>query len=130
MHHQVIQANHIQANHIHTNVIAGNQYNYIEHHGLRYMQQSTILIANVYYITERNLEDLHERDLEAVRCDVDAICLPNTRQTLLRDIKQWVVDVDGRHVLWLCGSAGSGKSTVANTIASHFDQEGHLRASF
>jgi hypothetical protein len=82
------------------------------------------------YITDRKLEELRGQDLEAVRCDVDAICLPNTRRSLLRDIKQWVVNADGERVLWLHGGAGTGKSTVANTIASHFHNEGHLGASF
>ena len=30
----------IQANHVHINTIAGNQYNYTEHCGLHYIQQS------------------------------------------------------------------------------------------
>ena len=69
-------------------------------------------------------------DLEAVRCDVDAICLADTRRTLLRDIKQWVANSDGDRVLWIHGGAGTGKSTVANTIASQFHNEGRLGASF
>jgi hypothetical protein len=57
-------------------------------------------------------------------------CLPNTRIDLLRCIKQWVNDVDGPSMFWLSGMAGTGKSTVARTVAAHFSDQNQLGASF
>ena len=80
--------------------------------------------------TGSKLEELRGQDLGDIQCNTDAVCLPNTRQALLSRIRERVGQTDGNRILWLHGNAGSGKSTVANTIASHFDQEGHLGASF
>jgi hypothetical protein len=49
---------------------------------------------------------------------------------LRSEIMQWVTEPDGERILWLHGVAGSGKSTVANTIASMFMEMGLLGASF
>lgn len=43
---------------------------------------------------------------------------------------QWVTEPDGERTLWLHGVAGSGKSTVANTVTSMFTEMGLLGASF
>jgi cytidylate kinase len=43
---------------------------------------------------------------------------------------QWVTEPDGERTLWLHGVAGSGKSTIANTITSMFTEMGLLGASF
>jgi hypothetical protein len=58
------------------------------------------------------------------------VCLPKTRQGLLDDIVGWVNDPNGGPVFWLHGAAGSGKSTVANTIGSLFSELERLAASF
>ena len=54
------------------------------------------------------------------------LCLPGTRTRLLAKIIAWAtesnVENDGKNVLWLHGMAGSGKSTIATTIAQHFDK--------
>jgi hypothetical protein len=59
-----------------------------------------------------------------------ARCLPNTRTALLHDIMQWANDKGGKPIFWLCGMAGTGKSTIARTIAQSFDSNGQLGASF
>ena len=43
---------------------------------------------------------------------------------------QWVTEPDGERAFWLHGVAGSGKSTVANTITSMYTETGLLGASF
>ncbi|KIM86175.1 hypothetical protein PILCRDRAFT_5220 [Piloderma croceum F 1598] len=78
----------------------------------------------------KSLENIRGPDLEGVRCDKYAICLPATRKALLSEIMQWVTKPDGERTLWLHGVAGSGKSTVANTITSMFTEMGLLGASF
>ncbi|KAH7920290.1 hypothetical protein BV22DRAFT_1074193 [Leucogyrophana mollusca] len=78
------------------------------------------------------LDNLPGTDLVGVRCDVNRICLPTTRQELLAEITAWVADPDpsGKQAFWLHGVAGTGKSTVANTVAARFSKVGRLGASF
>jgi hypothetical protein len=60
----------------------------------------------------------------------NAKCLPNTRTDLLHSIKQWVHDTDSPSMFWLSGMAGTGKSTVARTVATYFADQNQLGASF
>ncbi|RYO27977.1 Vegetative incompatibility protein [Alternaria arborescens] len=57
-------------------------------------------------------------------------CLPNTRVELLGDLSQWANAADDRCIYWLNGSAGTGKSTVARTIARTFSENDILGGSF
>jgi hypothetical protein len=60
------------------------------------------------------------------------MCLAGTRQKLLADLFTWFDDVDParERVFWLNGLAGTGKTTVARTIASHAHKQGRLAAAF
>lgn len=40
-----------------------------------------------------------------------------TRIDVLRQIKAWADGEDERHIFWLSGFAGTGKSTIARTVA-------------
>ena len=53
-------------------------------------------------------------------------CTPGTRVRLLDDIIQWVKNIspDSPDFYWLFGPAGSGKSTIAYTIANRFEFTG------
>jgi hypothetical protein len=57
-------------------------------------------------------------------------CLPNTRTDLLEQIAYWAADQAGKRIFWLCGKAGTGKSTVSRTVAQKLDDDGLLAASF
>ena len=57
-------------------------------------------------------------------------CLRGTRETVLSEIESWTKDFDTSPVFWLNGLAGTGKSTVAQTIAERVFAEGLLGASF
>ncbi|KAF7796245.1 hypothetical protein EIP86_007419 [Pleurotus ostreatoroseus] len=59
-------------------------------------------------------------------------CLEGTRTELRLRIMNWVGDsTDGcPSLFWLRGMAGSGKTTVANTIAEAVDTSGHLLSCF
>ena len=48
-------------------------------------------------------------------------CTEGTREEILKDIIAWADSPDGPPVFWLTGQAGSGKTTIAYTIAQHFD---------
>jgi hypothetical protein len=56
-------------------------------------------------------------------------CLPGTREKLLNDIMDWFAD-DGPSVYWLRGFAGTGKTTIARSVADLAEQQGLLGASF
>jgi len=62
--------------------------------------------------------------------DDDPLCLPNTRVDVLDRIRKWADGDDGRHLFWLSGWAGTGKSTIARTIAREYCDQGCLGASF
>ena len=56
-------------------------------------------------------------------------CIPNTRVDLLHHLMSWSSNSD-KCVFWLSGMAGTGKSTIARTIAATISDQGHLGASF
>lgn len=60
----------------------------------------------------------------------DPTCLPDTRVDLLHKIHSWTDGQDKRTIFWLSGLAGTGKSTIARTIAETQSQRGRLGASF
>jgi len=57
-------------------------------------------------------------------------CLKGTRTTVLDKIESWSKDPNMAPVYWLNGLAGTGKSTIAQTIAEHIFADGRLGASF
>jgi hypothetical protein len=57
-------------------------------------------------------------------------CLPSTRTALLDEIYSWTDGRDERCVYWLNGLAGTGKSTIARTVARRHYDRGSLGASF
>ena len=67
-----------------------------------------------------DLEGEEERRLRRV------ICTPGTRVRILDDIIAWANNTSpgSPNVYWLFGQAGSGKSTIAYSVASHFDTAG------
>ncbi|SLM34884.1 P-loop containing nucleoside triphosphate hydrolase [Lasallia pustulata] len=60
----------------------------------------------------------------------DPTCLPDTCVDLLREISTWADGKDGRFIYWLNGLAGTGKSTIARTVARKYFENGQLGASF
>ena len=57
-------------------------------------------------------------------------CIPDTRVALLESIVKWAYDAQSEQVYWLYGVAGSGKTTVAKTIARTVNEADMLGASF
>ncbi|KAK0512560.1 hypothetical protein JMJ35_004577 [Cladonia borealis] len=60
----------------------------------------------------------------------DPRCLPDTRVDLLQKIYDWADGRDERSIFWLNGLAGTGKSTVARTVARKYYDQKRLGASF
>ncbi|KAF9646350.1 hypothetical protein BDM02DRAFT_246803 [Thelephora ganbajun] len=57
-------------------------------------------------------------------------CLKGTRTAVLDEIELWTRDFDKPPVYWLNGLAGTGKSTIAQTMAERVFADGQLGASF
>ncbi|THH17319.1 hypothetical protein EW146_g3463 [Bondarzewia mesenterica] len=78
-----------------------------------------------------------DSDLREIPCADGArfasrkICLARTRETILNEIEDWINDADdARRVCLLSGVAGTGKSSIAHTIAHRFNVLGRLGSSF
>ena len=57
-------------------------------------------------------------------------CLRGTRETVLSEIELWAEDFNGSPVFWLNGLAGTGKSTIAQTVSERIFANGLLGGSF
>ena len=57
-------------------------------------------------------------------------CLRGTRETVLDEIELWAQDFKKSPVFWLNGLAGTGKSTIAQTVSERALTDGLLGASF
>jgi hypothetical protein len=90
----------------------------------KHVENSTLdhLLSMLPVASEAAFNSLHNQH--------EPTCLLNTRAELLKDITAWVDGPDERSIFWLNGIAGTGKSTVARTIARTYYNRGDLRASF
>ena len=79
---------------------------------------------------EKLLERLPGSHLDGVRFNESKACLVGTREQLIHDICMWIDSTTQECILWLSGPAGSGKSSVANSVAMIFDRRKHLGACF
>lgn len=69
----------------------------------------------------------------SARIDSTKGCLQGTREDIMGEISDWVNMEDGDdtpRIFLLSGVAGSGKSSISQTIARRFEQLGHLGSSF
>ena len=57
-------------------------------------------------------------------------CLKGTRESVLSEIESWTKDPNKSPVFWLNGLAGTGKSTIAQTVSERAFADGMLGASF
>lgn len=57
-------------------------------------------------------------------------CHPLTRVKILGEIEKWAQEPEGRRIYWLCGMAGTGKSTICRTVAHHLTNLNIVTASF
>ena len=57
-------------------------------------------------------------------------CLKGTRRAILDEIEHWSTDSGSPPIYWLNGLAGTGKSTIAQTVAERLFADDQLGASF
>jgi hypothetical protein len=86
------------------------------------MLHDKVDLAKLFTAEEAKYNSAFEGDM--------ASCLPETRTELLLTINNWALGSEGERIFWLCGKAGTGKSTIARTVAKKLDEQGYLGASF
>ncbi|KAF2623591.1 hypothetical protein BU25DRAFT_461964 [Macroventuria anomochaeta] len=106
---------------------------------------STIAFGNAYSSLQANTGTIngsaHENSLGRLPRAEDAVfnsyakqhepgCFPDTRVDLLREIHSWADGPDKQCIFWLSGLAGTGKSTIARTVARRYCEKQRLAASF
>ena len=64
---------------------------------------------------------IYDADLGAGATVIREPCTEETREEIRKDIIAWADSAGGPPVFWLTGQAGSGKTTIAYTIAQYFD---------
>ncbi|CCA76463.1 hypothetical protein PIIN_10456, partial [Serendipita indica DSM 11827] len=120
----------------------------IEDHHRQLIEQLTLFSAYRVQTIERKITDAKAK-VEMILSDVDAsailqlpmvsfvassvhhTCLQGTRQAVLETIWQWANDdMSQKPIFWLCDIAGSGKSTVAMSVAQEWKAEGTLGGQF
>lgn len=57
---------------------------------------------------------------ESIRASKRSICFADTQASIRTDITEWASSTSDQNIFWLNGVAGSGKSTIATTIAKEF----------
>jgi len=92
---------------------------------LKRQQQRMTVEERELYISK--LPNVAEAAFGSFETRHDPLCLEDTRVDLLHEIQRWGEDKDERCIFWLNGLAGTGKSTIARTVAKGFSQ---FKASF
>lgn len=91
--------------------------------------QSSIDVLNVKVDLGR-LATAQGAEYNSLAEESSSECLQGTRIELLRQIADWSDDAHSRRIFWLCGMAGTGKSTISRTVARQLGQQRRLGASF
>ncbi|KEP46756.1 vegetative incompatibility protein HET-E-1 [Rhizoctonia solani 123E] len=112
-------------------------YRRIQSHLDRVMLNATL---NILRIVDENATDAKLRQLNPSMsacynsAEADVVqrreCTANTREQVLLDLKAWKDKSGGENVCWMNGMAGTGKTTITNTLCSTLDQSYELGASF
>ena len=79
---------------------------------------------------EKSLPCVHGATFDSRSLEHEPRCLQTTRVELLHELMTWSNSADGECIFWLSGIAGTGKSTIARTVADKLADENQLGASF
>ena len=64
--------------------------------------------------------------------NMEKLCLEGTRRELVKEVSDWInnIEKDAPRIFWLHGPAGTGKSSIAHTIAYQFQELERLGSCF
>ena len=85
----------------------------------------TLLITPILIYNAAQDSDLNSMPyVGGAGLDTQKLCLEGTRKEILNDITDWINNTEDpkSRVFWLHGNAGSGKSSIAHTIADRFNK--------
>ena len=86
-------------------------------------------ILNIILGASINVNEMTYAD--GMRFNLGSCCIDDTRVGILAEIISWAKNIESDcRVFLLTGLAGSGKSSIAHSIALHFEKEHHLGSSF
>lgn len=92
------------------------------------------LLAESRSFVAKNAAYYSEQETKTSEDKIARTCLPETCKKLRREILDWAVDPteDKDDIRFSCieGMAGTGKSTLARSMAEHVRDAGHIVASF
>ncbi|KAI1172065.1 hypothetical protein F4777DRAFT_582348 [Nemania sp. FL0916] len=69
-------------------------------------------------------------DVRAHSNEYEPRCIPGTRAEIIRQITSWANGNTRECICWLSGRLGTGKSTIARTVALQYAEQGHLGGTF
>lgn len=88
---------------------------------LAWIDESISLIGALHHKMDlHNLQNAEGVSFDSYLNQHKDKCLPGTREELLQSISDWGSTAQGKCIFWLNGMAGTGKSTISQTIAKHF----------
>ncbi|KAF8954843.1 hypothetical protein BDZ97DRAFT_1741299, partial [Flammula alnicola] len=103
-------------------------------------QDASVLITggnfyNINYADGSFFKQLHDAAVPAAFGDSGdqfspPKCHPHTRLDVLKKVRDWARSEEGSSIMWMHGSAGIGKSAIAQTVAVQCAEENRLLASF
>ena len=95
------------------------------------IDESISLIGALHHKMDlHNLQNAEGASFDSYLNQHEDKCLPGTREELLQSISDWGSAAQGKCIFWLNGMAGTGKSTISQTIAKTLREKGQLGASF
>ena len=71
----------------------------------------------------KKLDSVEDASFDSSRNERHQRCAVNTRTDILQQITSWATDDTSQKIFWLGGIAGTGKSTIAKTIAQRLQKE-------
>ncbi|GLA66724.1 hypothetical protein AtubIFM54640_009308 [Aspergillus tubingensis] len=77
-----------------------------------------------------NLPDAEGASYDSYQDQHEEECLDGTREELLQQASDWGSCSQGECLFWLNGMAGTGKSTIARSLARSFEEKGQLGATY
>ncbi|KAK8029293.1 hypothetical protein PG991_006349 [Apiospora marii] len=77
-----------------------------------------------------NLPVVHEARQDSADVQDSPKCEVGTRIRIQETIDQWADEESGQSFFWLVGPAGTGKSTIARTVADSFKEKNRLAAGY
>ncbi|KAJ6003746.1 WD40-repeat-containing domain protein [Penicillium canescens] len=91
-------------------------------------------LTTVEYLDQKidlkRLEGAIEAGFESFSDRDEVQCLQGTRTELLQQIMEWAISPSQKGIFWLKGMAGTGKSTISQTVARSLKDIHYLGASF